>query len=161
MIIAAFIVIAAVAWFTNHQEVGEITTTNTATTNNANTGTETNVNTIDETNTNSNTAATDDFTLVQEATSTTSGDITSYSFGEEKVFNVMPADMQSITVAETAIKKQEDITIGAVTGQRLTVSSAKDGSEITIVQVVRNGQLYDFRGSADFLDHLADYIAFN
>lgn len=141
IIIAVFVVVAAVAWFSNHSEIGKT---------NANTN---------AANVNSDNTA--DFTLLQSADTITNGAITTYTFAAGNVLNVMPADMQSVTLAETPVQERTPITIGAVSGERITITSAKDGSAQTIVQVVHNDKLYDFRGSADFLDHLADYIQFN
>lgn len=165
IVVAAFVVVAAVAWFSNNQSnLVEDTITN-ANVNivNATNSVEGNQNTNNENNSNVSADAYEGtvFTLQQPAEITTNVDITTYTFSADKVLNVMPANMQSVTVAETAVKERAPITIGEVTGERLTVSSAKDGSDQTVVQVVRNGQLYDFRGSADFLDHLTEYIQFN
>lgn len=167
IVVAAFVVVAAVAWFANNQsQVGnvgntdaEVNTTQTVNTNTVTSNTNKNANTSE--NVNTVVDESDDFTLVQPAEPTTNGEITTYIFAETNVMNVMPASMQSITVAETTVKERTPIMIGDTAGERLTVSSAKDGSDQVVVQVVLNETLYDFRGSADFLDKLADYVTFN
>lgn len=165
IVVAAFVVVAAVAWFANNQSnLGENTTTD-ANVNVVNTtnSVEGNENTNNESSANVSADAYEGtaFTLQQPAEIITSGEITTYTFSENNVMNVMPASMQSITVAETAVKERTPIMIGDTAGERLTVSSAKDGSDQVVVQVVLNETLYDFRGSADFLDKLADYVKFN
>lgn len=166
IVVAAFVVVAAVAWFANNQsQLGNSTsTTNAVVVTNTADKDESNLNQNSNGTANSNVdvnVTATGFTLLKEANSSVNGDITSYTFTENNVLNVMPAEMQSITVAETAVQTRESITVGEVTGERLTVSSAKDGSAQTVIQIVRNGQLYDFRGSAEFLDDLTKYIQFN
>ena len=94
-------------------------------------------------------------------TKTVTGEITTYTFSIGNILNVMPVSNRNLVLAETPIKSQHDITIGNTAAQYLTISSAKDGSDVHVVQVTVGDTLYDFRGSDGFLDSLNNYIQFN
>lgn len=100
-------------------------------------------------------------TLSQVTDTLDIGDITTYRFGDTNSLSVMPVAMQVAVLNETPTLETVDITVAGVTGQRLTLSSAKDGSPFTVVQVVQGDTLYDFRGDDEFLDQLDQYITFN
>jgi hypothetical protein len=101
-----------------------------------------------------------DFTLVAAAEQTVVGEITTYTFADNNLLNVMPADMQSLVLNETPVKERAAITIGETPAERVVIRSAKDGSDVTIVQTVVGNTLYDFRGSADYLSNLSQFINF-
>lgn len=101
------------------------------------------------------------YTLLKEMTTTTIGEITSYQFSNGNALSVMPEAMKSAVLNETPVVAEQSTQIGDVPAMQYTLSSAKDGSHFTVVQVVRAGQLYDFRGSEEYLANLADYIKFN
>ena len=102
----------------------------------------------------------DTVTVVADATTSSEGEIMSYDFGNGNRLNVMPADYQTMVLNEIAVQERQSITIGSAAGERLTVTSAKDGSPTDVVQVILDRTLYDFRGSNDFLSHLDDYVTF-
>ena len=99
-----------------------------------------------------------DLTLLQTATETTSGEITSYHFDGNNILNVMPISYKDSVLNESSIIKTEDTSIGGSAGKKYTITSAKDGSEINVIHVELNGVLYDFRGTDDFLKSLNNYI---
>ena len=101
------------------------------------------------------------YTVMQSTDTELIGEIITYSFGDSNSLNVMPAAMQSVVLNETPTMAEADITVAGLAGKKLTLSSAKDGSPFTVVQVVVNDQLFDFRGTELFLDTLGQYIVFN
>lgn len=111
-------------------------------------------------NVNAERVTTSDYSLLAEAETNVIGEITTYTFAENNRLNVMPATMQAAVLNETPVKQRAAITIGNTAAERLTVTSAKDGSEITVVQAVVGEKLYDFRGSEEFLSNLSQYITF-
>ena len=165
LVIAAVVVIGLVAWTGRKSALDPDTATNTVTTNTA-------ANNPDATP-NSNTTVvptvnevvvpvvTDAYTLLAEAETTVVGEITTYSFADNNFLNVMPAAMQSAVLNETPVKQRETITIGETAAERIIISSAKDGSDVAVVQAVIGETLYDFRGNEDFLSNLSQYIIFS
>ena len=101
------------------------------------------------------------YTILQKMTTTTVGEIVSYTFTDGNALSVMPEAMQSAVLNETPVIASTEITIAEQTATQYTLSSAKDGSHFSVVQVIRNGQLFDFRGNADYLNNLSTYIQFN
>lgn len=156
LVIAAVVVIGLVAWTGRKSSLEPDTVTNTATTNTATT----NQPTTPNSNTATVPAVTDAYTLLAEAETTVVGEITTYTFTDNNFLNVMPAAMQSAVLNETPVKQRETITIGETAAERLTISSAKDGSDVIVVQTVIGETLYDFRGTEDFLSNLSQYIIF-
>lgn len=121
------------------------------------------INKVNVTDGNSNVAKTNNtesFTLLKPATPTTVGEITTYQFAVGNTMSVMPASYKSMVLNETPVLETRDIMIGETPAQELTISSAKDGSEITIVQLSLNNTVYDFRGDDNFLQQLTNYIEF-
>ena len=100
------------------------------------------------------------FQLKQAATVVDGGEITSYIFGGNNIVNVMPLEMKSVVLAETGIKTAAAITVSGVEANRLTIQSAKDGSDLDIIQIEHEGTLYDVRGEASFLNSIEQYISF-
>lgn len=101
------------------------------------------------------------YTVMQSTDTLVIGEITTYSFGDTNSLSVMPAAMQSVVLNETPTLAETDITVAGQAGKKLTLSSAKDGSPFSVVQVIVNDQLFDFRGTDLFLDTLGQYIIFN
>ncbi len=100
------------------------------------------------------------FTINTSATVNDEGDITSYRFGEDDVINVMPLDFQDMVLNENSVIGEEEVVIDGVTGKRITISSAKDGSSVEIIHVEHGRQLFDIRGTEDFLDDIDQYVTF-
>ncbi|HBY73714.1 MAG TPA: hypothetical protein DEG44_03430, partial [Candidatus Kerfeldbacteria bacterium] len=86
------------------------------------------------------------YTVMQSTDTLVIGEITTYSFGDTNSLSVMPAAMQSVVLNETPTLAETDITVAGQAGKKLTLSSAKDGSPFSVVQVIVNDQLFDFRG---------------
>lgn len=103
---------------------------------------------------------TTELTLLQEASVTSQGEIQTYQFGNGNVVNVMSPEFKSLILNEAAVVRKESITIGSQTGEKITVESAKDGSEIKIIQIVTGTTLYDIRGSEEFINNITNYINF-
>lgn len=101
------------------------------------------------------------YTVLQSTDTIVVGEITTYSFGEVNSLSVMPAAMQQAVLNETPTLNETDIAVAGVPGKKFTLSSAKDGSPFSVVQVMVNDQLFDFRGTDLFLDTLSQYIQFN
>lgn len=101
------------------------------------------------------------YTVLQSTDTLVIGEITTYSFGDDNSLSVMPAAMQSVVLNETPTMAEADITVAGLVGKKLTLSSAKDGSPFTVVQVVQADQLFDFRGTELFLNTLGQYVVFN
>ncbi len=150
VIIAAIFVVGLVSWSASQQPSSDTaTTTNVAV-----------VNTNTSTKVDSKTKLGDHVALLKEAAATEVGTIETYRFNETDTLNIMPEAMRSAVLNETPVQKEEVITVGGVEAKKLTITSAKDGSEGMVVQVIKNGNLYDFRGSDDFLANLSDFITF-
>jgi hypothetical protein len=98
---------------------------------------------------------------LKSAETKTIGDIITYKFGSSNILNVIPLQMKSAILAETAVLDTAPVTVAGQSGEKLTLSSAKDGSKLTIVQITIGDKLYDFRGSDDFLNNLDQYVSFN
>ncbi|MDP3971110.1 MAG: hypothetical protein Q8P90_05480 [bacterium] len=92
------------------------------------------------------------------ATTAKYDEITTYTFEPENTLSVMPSSYEGISLNETDVLDRETISVGNQVAERLTIASAKDGSEISVVQVISDDYLYDFRGSDDFLESLDQYI---
>lgn len=99
--------------------------------------------------------------ILQTATTTSQGEITTYQFGNGDVVNVMNPEFESLVLNETSIVASEPVTIGSQVGEKITIESAKDGSEIVIIHIITDDTLYDIRGSADFINNITNYINFN
>lgn len=165
LIVVALIVIGLVAWTGRNSALDQVETssaTNNTVSNSAvvNTATESN------SNTNINSVSgklvkTEAFELLSPAETSIVGEITTYRFAENNLLNIMPKAMQSAVLNETPVKERVAITIGEITAERLTISSAKDGSDVTIVQAVVGEMLYDFRGNQSYLSNLSNFIKFN
>ncbi|MBI2415324.1 MAG: hypothetical protein HYV33_01525 [Candidatus Kerfeldbacteria bacterium] len=97
-------------------------------------------------------------TVTAEATVTTAGDITTYHFSDSDYMNVMPSSYQAMVLNETPVQQRQAITVAGWPAERLTITSAKDGSELTVVHLLIDDRLYDFRGSENFLARLNDYV---
>lgn len=108
----------------------------------------------------SETASEAQLILLQEATVTSQGEIQTYQFGNGDVVNVMSPTFIPLVLNETAVIAREPITIGSQTGEKITVESAKDGSEVTIIHIVTEATLYDIRGSEEFINTITNYINF-
>ncbi len=107
------------------------------------------------------TAADESFSLLHTASTIEVGEITTYKFTDGNSLSVMPEAMQAAVLNETpTITVDSDWPVGGLMGERYTLSSAKDGSEFYVVQVVYAGKLFDFRGSEDYLNNLDQYIQF-
>lgn len=128
-----------------------------------NTNTEVNTNTTDSENT-ANSArlqpATYSLELLQTSTTSNEGDIVSYRFNDNDIVNVMPLEYKELVLAETPVESEVDITVGGLPATQLVIRSAKDGSEITLIQIETGEYLYDIRGDAEFLDSINTYIRF-
>lgn len=111
--------------------------------------------------TNTTVVTTTGFTLLKDTTSTSNGDITTYHFDDGNVLNIMPVSYKAMVLNETAVTSTEKTMIGSTAAEILTLSSAKDGSNIKVVQLEREGQLFDFRGDDTFLNSLPTYVQFN
>lgn len=103
----------------------------------------------------------EDLTLLTSVSETVSGKITSYHFGGSNILNVMPISYKNTVLNEASVNDTQTITVAGVSATQYTISSAKDGSQLNVIHVERDGTLYDFRGSADFLNSLETYITFN
>lgn len=166
LIIAALIVIALVAWTGQKTAIQQVSLSNNAATTNKTTD-----NNLNTTNSVVEPAVkedivkapvtTSDYTLLADVEANVIGEITTYIFIESNILNVMPATMQAAVLNETPVKERMTIMIGDTAAERLTINSAKDGSNITVVQAVVGETLYDFRGSDDFLSNLSKYIEFS
>lgn len=99
--------------------------------------------------------------ILQTATTSSQGEITTYQFGNGDVVNVMNPQFESLVLNETSVVAREPITVGSRTGEKITIKSAKDGSEIMIIHIVTEDTLYDIRGSEDFINNITNYINFN
>ncbi len=135
-------------------------TTNTDTVDNKNTNTVAEPD-ADTTTTEETPITNSDIVLLESATSTSQGDITTYQFGNGNVVNVMTPDFAPLVLNETSVVARQSITIGSKTGEKITIESAKDGSAIEIIHVITDDTLYDIRGSADFINNITNYINFN
>lgn len=100
------------------------------------------------------------FHALQPSRPKTVGDITTYTFDTTNFVNVVPVAMQSALLSETSILATTPVQVSGQSGKKLTLSSAKDGSKITIIQVIIDDTLYDIRGSDDFLNTIDTYIEF-
>lgn len=136
-------------------------TNNTDDTNNAN-APATNANT-NAANTNADTDLdpTPHLRLLQPADARTDGVINSYVFENGNIVNVMPVSYQSIVLNEQSVQNEIPITVAGQPGTQYTVTSAKDGSIQTVIQVNFKDQLYDIRGTDEFLQTIDAYIEFN
>lgn len=103
------------------------------------------------------------FTIINpdEVTTSDTGDITNYNFGNQNTLNVMPDSYEGIVKNSVGITKEEVFEVAGVTGVKYTGSSAKDGTETVFIIVKKGGNLYHFQGNSDFFNNLADYIKFN
>lgn len=183
------IVIAAVAWtVTRPTDQPESTTTNTTNTTNttsadvvggtggtdediadelAEANNENSDATVDESNVNSAVDTerlqpiTYSLELLQTSTTSNEGDIVSYRFNDNDIVNVMPLEYKDLVLAETPVESEENITVGGLPATKLVVRSAKDGSEITLIQIETTEYLYDIRGDEEFLESINNYIRFS
>jgi hypothetical protein len=157
-----FVVVAAVVVIVFVDRNASSTTTDT----NSNVNAATTVRPDDNTNTTNSdylpvTAADESFSLLQVATTTEVGEISTYKFSDGNSLSVMPQALQSAVLNETpTITVDSDWPVAGLMGERYTLSSAKDGSEFHVVQVKYAGKLFDFRGSEDYLNNLDQYIEF-
>lgn len=102
-----------------------------------------------------------DFTILIDATITSSGDITTYHFTDTNILNIMPLSYKAMVLNETPVTNTEIVSVGEVSAELLTLRSAKDGATIKVVQIEHGDQLFDFRGSDEFLNTLSKYVQFN
>lgn len=136
--------------------------------NGANTNDNTNANTNDNTNNNDAQGPTNNtttninpgVTLLASAESASYGEIIAYTFQDQDTVNVMPLSFQSNVFNELGVTNQTTMTVAGQLATQYQVTSAKDGSLQTIVQIEYQDMLYDFRGSDEFLQHLDAYIQF-
>lgn len=156
LLFIGFVVVAAivVVVLINQPDTTEPTATNT------NTVVPENANSNSNTNVTINNAVDGSFSLVKPAAKTEIGEIITYKFEDANSLSVMPAELKSAVLAETPIREEADLTVDGLAAKRYTLSSAKDGSLFTIVQVETGDKLYDFRGSDDYLNDLESYITF-
>lgn len=116
---------------------------------------------INNENTNSNTTTSDyGITLKQPATVNSEGDIYTYQFGGGNIVNVMPLEFEGLVLNESSVIDRQPINLGSVTGEKITIESAKDGSAVMIIHVKTNQYLYDMRGSDQFINNITNYINF-
>lgn len=164
LIIAALIVIALVAWTGRNVALDqtEIVNANNDIANNGSVNIATkSSNTNNDSSDDSKLVKTEAFELLSPAETIVIGEITTYTFAENNILNVMPKAMQSAVLNETPVKERTVITIGETPAERLTLSSAKDGSDVIVVQTVVGEKLYDFRGNTNYLSNLSQFIKFN
>lgn len=100
-------------------------------------------------------------TLLENATVNAEGEIVSYQFGGGNVVNIMPLSYKSLVLNETSVVSREDMVIDGQDGEKITMKSAKDGSEVVIIQVETTDYLYDMRGSEEFINNINSYLNFN
>lgn len=155
--IAAIAVIGVVVW--SSQKKAE-TSQNNSNTNTSKTTTTVNVNTVTGENPAQQQVETGVVTL-QSAQTKTIGEIVTYNFGDGNILNVLPLSMKAGILNETGVKNTTDVTVAGKPGQKLQLTSAKDGSLFNIIEVTIDDKLYDFRGSADFLNNLDQYVSFS
>jgi hypothetical protein len=159
LLFIGFVIVAAIAViiFVNRNASTDVTNTNT----NSDSDTTVNSNATIRSNDNTETVSADGaYTLLQAAETTINGEITTYRFTDGNSLSVMPEALQSVVLNETPVKEEVDITVGGLPATRYTLASAKDGSLFTVVQIIYESKLYDFRGSTDYLDDLSQYIKF-
>lgn len=161
IIVAAIVVVGLVAW-TGRQNTTNQAVVNASVNAKSNVTTETSKTTNSTTNVNTpvTTNPTAGYSILASAETTIVGEITTYIFADNNILNVMPMAMQSAILNETPVKERTTITVGGLTGERLIISSAKDGSDIAIVQISKGDQLFDFRGDDSYLSKLGQYIEF-
>ncbi|EKD76731.1 MAG: hypothetical protein ACD_43C00009G0010 [uncultured bacterium] len=158
VIVVAIIVVGAVAWTGRQTAFNDATVENN--TNTVVTNSTSNTNSVPDTTTPVATISNSEYSILAAAETNNVGDITTYIFANNNILNVMPLTMQSAVLNETPVKERSAITVDGVTGERLVIGSAKDGSDTTIVQISNGDKLYDFRGDAEYLSNLSQYIDF-
>ncbi len=154
VVVAAIAVVVIVNKNTNTEDPNTNTTETNTNASNANA-------TVRPTDT--DTTVTDQgITLLKPAEKTVVGEIVTYRFLDGNSLSIMPEALRSVVLNETPVKSENDVideTTG-VTYHHYTLASAKDGSLFSIVQVIQNSKLYDFRGADEYLNHLDQYVTF-
>lgn len=92
---------------------------------------------------------------------TENGDIISLDMGDGNAISILPTEYEGMVRDSIGATEEEEIIIDGVSGVKLTGSSAKDGSEVSLIIVTKNNRLYHFRGNSSFLDSLNNFIKFN
>lgn len=90
---------------------------------------------------------------------TTSEGIYSILFNEDTI-NVMDESMEGIIRESIGILVEEEVIIGGLKGTKIDGSSAKDGSRVILILVKKEGKLYHFQGSDDFLERMIKDFTF-
>lgn len=87
----------------------------------------------------------------KQSKTTTQDNITTVEFADGTV-TVMPEENEGIVMHSFGSTKVEDIKVGSVPAQKITGSSAKDGSEVVYILLKHEGLLYEFQGKDAFLN---------
>lgn len=97
----------------------------------------------------------------QNLTRSENGEITNLNLGDNNSLNIMPLSYEGMVRNSIGSSAEETVTVGGVPGVKLTGSSAKDGSTVSLILVQYNNRLYHFAGNDSFLSSLNNFIKFN
>ncbi|PIY97070.1 MAG: hypothetical protein COY66_01545 [Candidatus Kerfeldbacteria bacterium CG_4_10_14_0_8_um_filter_42_10] len=98
-------------------------------------------------------------TSEDEAKEMPSGNIYTVYFNEDKI-SVLDETSEGVIRNSVSVVTESAITMAGQTGARLKAESTKDGSEVNLILVKKNGRLYQFQGSDSFLDRMIKDFSF-
>lgn len=97
----------------------------------------------------------------QDLTRTVNGEITNLNLGDGNGINIMPLSYEGMVRNSIGASEEETVVVGGAPGVKLTGSSAKDGSTVSLILVHYQNKLYHFAGNDSFLGSLNNFIKFN
>ncbi|MFA5052379.1 MAG: PsbP-related protein [Patescibacteria group bacterium] len=75
--------------------------------------------------------------------------------------SVMAESFESQVRDSISISSEQSITVNGQSGQELTGGSAKDGSTVTIVMMIKDGLLYSVRGTGQEFENIVNSLELN
>jgi len=95
-----------------------------------------------------------------QVTKAESGEITDLNLGAQNTISIMPESYLGIVKNSIGILNEETIKIDGLDAQKITGTSAKDGSQTEMLILNKDSELYVIKGSSEFLNNLNQIINF-
>ncbi|MFA6524815.1 MAG: hypothetical protein WCT33_00935 [Patescibacteria group bacterium] len=81
-------------------------------------------------------------------------------FNSDKL-SILDENMEAAVKGAIAIQSANEVNIDGVTGEEITASSNKDGSQTKLILIKKDGKLFHFQGTAEFLTKIKTQFFFD
>lgn len=93
-------------------------------------------------------------------TETEAEDIHTFQLNNDDKIVILSAELLDFVKSENGAISEEAVMVDGASGQRVNGVDARDGAKFEFIVVVYNNRLYDFQGSAEFLDRVIQSFKF-